>query len=114
MTHSQVHDRAGALLKILLPRAAHRVYKLRVALGVAVARVPGLRVTEGGVYYALVGDEIRVADTQVNYILILCEGLPCRASARCRVLKSFCDAIAFHASVSSFTCGITVEPFGIT
>lgn len=62
------------LLKILLPRAAHRVYKLRVALGVAVARVPGLRVTEGGVYYALVGDEIRVADTQVNYILILCEG----------------------------------------
>ena len=39
------------LLKILLPRAAHRVYKLRVALGVAVARVPGLRVTEGGVYY---------------------------------------------------------------
>ena len=72
------------LLEILLPRAADRVDKLRVALGVAVARVPGLRVTEGGVYDALVGDEIRVADAQVNYILILWRGLPCRASARCR------------------------------
>ena len=102
------------LLKILLPRAAHRVYKLRVALGVAVARVPGLRVTEGGVYYALVGDEIRVADTQVNYILILCEGFRVERQPAAGVLKSFCDVIAFNASVSSFTCGITVEPFGIT
>ena len=102
------------LVKILLPCAAHRVYKLRIALGVAVACVTGLRVTESGVYYALVGDEIRVADTQVDYILILCKGFRVERQPAAGVLKPFCDVIAFHASLSSLTCGITVEPFGIT
>ena len=57
--------RLDRLPKVLAPCAAKSVYKLRVAVRIAVVGVPCLRVAEGGADYFLIGHDVRIADTEV-------------------------------------------------
>lgn len=59
---------ADRLSEILAPGAAKSVYKLRVAVRIAVVGVPCLRVAEGGADYFLIGHDVRIADAEVYEI----------------------------------------------
>ena len=85
------------LAEVLLPRAADRVDQLGVALGVAVVRVTGLRVAEGGVDDALVGGEIGVADAQVDDVLVFGKRLGVERQSGGAALKSLGDVAMLHA-----------------
>ena len=85
------------LAEVLLPRTADRVDQLGVALGVAVVRVTGLRVAEGGVDDALVGGEIGVADAQVDDVLVFGKRLGVERQSGAAALKSLGDVATLHA-----------------
>lgn len=60
--------RVDHLSEILAPGAAKSVYKLGVAVRIAVVGVPCLRVAEGGADYFLIGHDVRIADAEVYEI----------------------------------------------
>ena len=99
------------LLKILPPRLPNRRDQLRVALRKTVARSAAQGVGVCGVDDALIGRKIRIANAQVDQIVITGQRVRVKRKARLPALKSACDVIHIH---SPLTAGMTVAPFGIT
>ena len=88
------------LVKVLLPCLADSRDQLRVALGVAVMGVTGLRVAEGRVDDSLVGREVRIADAQVDNVLVLGQRFGVERQARAGALEALGDIISLHGSSS--------------
>ena len=99
-----------------MPRIAYGGDELFVALGVAIMGIAELRVAEGRVDYLSVGDEVRVADAEVDDIIVFCEGGGVQRQRGGRVFgKALCNIIShFSSPFSSVTQGMTVEAFGMT
>ena len=87
------------LRKIFFPGFANCVDQLPVAARVAIVRVAGARVAEGGVQDGFVGGKIRVADAQVNDVIVSGQRLcvQCQSAASC--LKAFCNVGRAHHMV---------------
>jgi len=84
------------LVKVLLPRLADRGDELGVALGVAVVSVAGLGVAEGRVDDGLVGRKVRVADAQVDNVLVFGQRSGVERQAGARALEALGNKVSLH------------------
>ena len=85
-----------ALVEVLFPRLADRGNELRVALGVAVVSVAGLGVAEGRVDDGLVGRKVRVADAQVDNVLVFGQRRGVERQAGARALEALGNKVSLH------------------
>mgnify|MGYP000432417220 CR=1 FL=1 len=93
--HEHVVTRKG-LVKVLFPRLADRGDELGVALGVAVVSVAGLGVAEGRVDDGLVGRKVRVADAQVDNVLVFGQRRGVERQAGARALEALGNKVSLH------------------
>ena len=85
-----------ALVEVLFPRLADRGNELRVALGVAVMGVARFGVAEGSVDDGLVGCKIRVADAQVDNVLVFGQRRGVERQAGARALEALGNKVSLH------------------
>ena len=94
---------ADVLLEIFLPCLTDGFDQFRVTFGVAVMSVTVAGIVISGINNAAIRGKVRVADAQIDHVIVAVQGFCVQGQACTAVLKTFGNVLLHFRSAPSFT-----------